>query len=300
MIIPSRWFAGGKGLDEFRESMLSDNRLRAIDDYLSASDVFPGVGLKGGICYFLWERDNPGLCRVTTHFKDWPVSTANRTLLEEGVDVFIRFNEGLSILRKVVAVESGETNSLSLPESKRFDRVVSSRKPFGLDTTFKGKASKSTGDLLVYQNGGTGYITRASISTGTQLIDKWKLFAGYAAPGTGNKDTYPHKIISTPFVAAPGTVSSETYLCIGPFDSRTEAENVLSYLSCRLTRLLILLHKPSQHTTRKVYTFVPTQDWTRKWTDEDLYAKYGISDSEIAFIEKVVRPMDITGDAEDD
>ena len=292
MIIPSRWFAGGKGLDEFRESMLTDDRLRSIDDYLSASDVFPGVGLKGGVCYFLWDRDNPGSCRVTTHFKDWPVSTATRPLLEEGVDVFIRFNEGLSILKKVVAVERGEAHSLSLPESKRFDRLVSSRKPFGLETTFKGKVAKSAGDVLVYQNGGTGYVARSSISTGAHLIDKWKVFIGRAAPGTGNRDTYPHRIISTPFVGEPGSISSETYLCIGPFDSKSQAESVLSYLSCRLTRLLILLHKPSQDTTRKVYSFVPTQKWTRRWTDEDLYAKYGISASEIAFIEKVVRPME--------
>jgi len=292
MIIPARWFAGGKGLDEFREAMLTDNRLRSIDDFLSASDVFPGVGLKGGVCYFLWDRDNPGQCRVTTHFKDWPDSTASRQLLEEGVDVFIRFNEGLSILKKVVAMESGETHSLSLPQSNRFDQLVSSRKPFGLETTFKGKVANGDGDVLVYQNGGTGYIARSSISTGTYFIDKWKVYVGRAAPGTGNKDTYPHRIISTPFVGEPGSISSETYLCIGPFDSRTEAESALSYLSCRLTRLLILLHKPSQDTTRKVYTFVPTQEWTRRWTDEDLYAKYGISASEIEFIEKVVRPMD--------
>ncbi len=229
MIIPARWFAGGKGLDEFRESMLTDNRLRSMDDYLSASDVFPGVGLKGGVCYFLWDRDNPGACRVTTHFKDWPISTASRPLLEEGVDVFIRFNEGLSILKKVVAVESGESHSLSLPDSKRFDRLVSSRKPFGLETTFKGRVAKRTGDVLVYQNGGTGYIARTSVTTSAHLIDKWKLFAGYAAPGTGNKDTYPHRMISTPFVAKPGTISSETYLCIGPFDSKNQAESVLSF-----------------------------------------------------------------------
>lgn len=300
MIIPARWFAGGKGLDEFRESMLTDNRLRSIDDFLSASDVFPGVGLKGGVCYFLWNRDYPGPCRVATHFKDWPVSTANRPLLEEGADVFIRFNEGLSILKKVVAVESGATHSLSLPESKRFDRMVSSRKPFGLETTFKGKVAKGAGDVLVYQNGGTGYIPRRSISTGADLIDKWKVFASYAAPGTGNRDTYPHRIISTPFLGEPGSISSETYLCIGPFDSKSEAECALSYLSCRLTRLLILLHEPSQHVTRKVYSFVPTQEWTRRWTDEDLYAKYGITASEIAFIEKVVRPMDLGGVSEDD
>jgi site-specific DNA-methyltransferase (adenine-specific) len=299
MVIPARWFAGGKGLDEFRESMLADDRLRSIDDYLSASDVFPGVGLKGGVCYFLWERDNPGPCRVATHFKDWPVSIATRPLLENGVDVFIRFNEGLSILKKVVAVESGESHSLSLPENKRFDRLVSSRKPFGLETTFKGKVTKGANHILVYQNGGTGYIARSSISTGTRLIDKWKVFTGRAAPGTGNRDTYPHRIIGTPFVGGPGTISSETYLCIGPFDSRSRAESVLSYLSCRLTRLLILLHKPSQDTTRKVYTFVPTQEWTRRWTDEDLYAKYGISASEIGFIEKVIRPMDLSGASEE-
>ncbi len=300
MIIPARWFAGGKGLDEFRESMLTDNRLRSIDDFLSASDVFPGVGLKGGVCYFLWDRDTPGPCRVATHFKDWPVSTASRPLLEEGADVFIRFNEGLSILKKVMAVDSGKDASLSLPENKRFDQLVSSRKPFGLETTFKGKLTKRTGDVLVYQNGGTGYIAKNSVSTGTHLIDKWKLFMGYAAPGTGNKDTYPHRIISTPFVGEPGTISSETYLCIGPLDSKVQAESVMSYLSCRLTRLLILLHKPSQHITRKVYTFVPSQEWTRRWTDEDLYAKYDISASEIAFIEKVVRPMNLSGAFEDD
>jgi site-specific DNA-methyltransferase (adenine-specific) len=293
MIIPARWFAGGKGLDEFREAMLSDDRLRSIDDFLSASDVFPGVGLKGGVCYFLWDRDNPGQCRVTTHFKDWPVSTASRRLLEEGVDVFIRFNEGLSILKKVMAAENEGTGSLLLPENKRFDQLVSARKPFGLETTFKGKATKRTGDVLIYQNGGTAFIAGDSIPAGAQLIHKWKIYVGRAAPGTGNRDTYPHKIISTPFLGEPGSISSETYLCIGPFDSKSEAESALSYLSCRLTRLLILLHKPSQDTTRKVYTFVPTQEWTRRWTDEDLYAKYGITASEIAFIEKVVRPMEI-------
>lgn len=299
MVVPARWFAGGKGLDEFREAMLTDDRLRTIDDYLSASDVFSGVGLKGGVCYFLWDRDNPGPCRVTTHFKDWPVSTVSRPLLEEGVDVFIRFNEGLSILKKVVTVESGKTSSLSLPDSQRFDQLVSSRKPFGLDTTFKGKAVKASGDLLVHQNGGTGYVAKSSIAAGAHLIDKWKVFTGRAAPGTGNRDTYPHRIISTPFVGEPGTISSETYLCIGPFDSKAEAESVMSYLSCRLTRFLILLHKPSQDTTRKVYTFVPIQEWTRRWTDEDLYAKYDISADEIAFIEKVVRPMDLSTEGDD-
>ena len=293
LVIPSRWFAGGKGLDEFRERMLGDNRLRSIDDYLCASDVFPGVGLKGGVCYFLWDRDNPGLCKVSTHFQDWPISPVTRPILETGADVFIRFNEGLSILKKVVAVETGKSDSVSLPEAKRFDQLVSSRKPFGLETTFKGKDSQRAGDLTIYQNGGIGYVSRSSVSTGVEFIDKWKVFTGRAAPGTGNRDTYPHRIISTPFLGKPGEISSETYLCIGPLGTKKQAESVLSYLRCRLTRLLILLHKPSQDTTRKVYTFVPTQDWSRTWTDEDLYKKYGITKSEVAFIEKVVRPLNL-------
>ena len=296
MIIPARWFAGGKGLDDFRESMLSDDRLRSIDDYLSASDIFPGVGLKGGVCYFLWNRDHRGLCQVSMHFKDWPVSKATRPLMEAGADVFIRFNEGVSILKKVMDYETGASGSVELPAGKKFDALVSSRKPFALETTFKGRKIKKADDLLIYQNGGTGYVSRDSISAGMEYVDAWKIYVGRAAPGTGNRDTYPHRILSTPFIGEPGSVCSETYLCIGPFVTKAEAENALSYLTCRLTRLLILLHKPSQDTTRKVYTFVPKQDWSRPWSDADLYARYGITQDEIDFIEKVVRPMDLSSD----
>lgn len=296
MVIPARWFAGGKGLDEFREAMLKDNRLRSIADYLSAADVFPGVGLKGGVCYFLWNRDQTGLCEVSTHFKDWPVSTASRSLLEKGADIFIRFNEGLSILKKVMVLESDVADGFVPNASKKFDQLVSSLRPFGFRTYFRGRKQMREGDVTVYQNGGRGYVARDEVETGTELIDKWKIYVGRAAPGTGNRDTYPHRILSTPFIGEAGSICSETYLCIGPFDTQAEAESALSYLTCRLTRLLILLHKPSQDTTRKVYTFVPKQDWTKRWTDEDLYAKYDISASEIEFIEKVVRPMDLTSD----
>ena len=111
MIIPSRWFTGGKGLDDFRESMLGDNRLSVLHDYLTASDVFPGVGLKGGVCYFLWEREKFGDCQISTHFKDWPTSQATRPLLEQGAEVFLRFNEGVSILKKVIAQHSTAQHS---------------------------------------------------------------------------------------------------------------------------------------------------------------------------------------------
>jgi len=294
MVIPSRWFSGGMGLDEFREAMLNDGRIRSIDDYLNGSDVFKGgMGGKGGVCYFLWDRDNPGECRVTTHYTNHETSTATRPLLEDGADVFIRFNEGLSILKKVASIETGSDVSLELPDSKRFMGLVSSIGPFGLDSTFRGRDTKRGDDLKVYRNGGIGYIGRSEITKEKRAFDKWKVFIGRAAPGTGNKDTYPHRIISTPFLGEPGSISSWTYMYIGPFDTQAEAESVLSYLSCRLTRLLILLHKPSQDTTRKVYTFVPTQTWDRQWTDEALYEKYGITEDEITFIESIVRPMDL-------
>ncbi len=291
MVIPSRWFSGGKHLDGFRKSMLADSRLRSIDDFLTASDVFPQIGLKGGVCYFLWDRDHPGSCRVTTRFKDWEPSSATRPLLEPGADVFIRFNEGVSILKKVIAVENPAVETVSLPTVKRFDGLVSSLRPFGLRTYFRGRSTATKGDVVVYQNGGTAFASRDELTGGEDLIDHWKVYIGRAAPGTGNKDTYPHRILSTPFIGEPGSVSSETYLCIGPLATKAEAESVLSYLQCRLTRALILLHKPSADTTRKVYKFVPTQAWDRTWTDEELYAKYGITDAEIGFIESVVRPM---------
>ncbi|GGB98998.1 Eco57I restriction-modification methylase domain-containing protein [Cellulomonas carbonis] len=294
MIVPSRWFSGGMGLDDFRESMLTDQRLRSIDDYLDASDVFKGgMGGKGGVCYFLWDRDRPGPCRITTHHGSSEPSTATRPLLEEGADVFIRFNEGVSILKKVAEVE-GRGGTLELPVDRRFRDLVSAIGPFGLDSTFRGRQRKMDGDLKVYRNGGIGYIARADVTREQHAFDKWKVFIGRAAPGTGNRDTYPHRILSTPFLGEPGSISSWTYLYIGPFNSRTEAESVLSYLTCRLTRFLVLLHKPSQDTTRRVYTFVPTQEWTKTWTDAELYEKYGLTDDEIAFIEYIVRPMELT------
>ena len=292
MIVPSRWFTGGKGLDEFRESMLSDGRVRRLNDYPISADVFPANGPKGGVCAFLWSRDSPGTCEVTTHFQGTESSSA-RPLLEPGADVFIRFNEGLSILQKVAAVEGPGSRSLALPDHRRFRDLVSVRRPFGFSSTFRGRNAARSGDLRLLQKGGVGYVGREEVQTGLNLVDSWKVFVGFAAPGTGDKDTYPHRIISTPFLGEPGTVSTETYLAIGPFDSRAEAENALAYLSCRITRFLILLHKPSQNTTRNVYTFVPTQDWSVPWTDDLLRERYGITNEEMAFIDKVVRPMEI-------
>jgi len=294
MVIPSRWFTGGKGLDEFRASMLNDEMVSKLVDYVIAADVFPGVALKGGACYFLWQSEFRGVPTIETHFKDAPVTRVERPLLERGAEVFIRFNMGVSVLKKVFEKLTGSASPLLLEDDRRFESLVSTRRPFGLESKFQTqKAKHSEDDLTVYQSGGIGYVPKDSIYKGLDLIDSWKVFVGFAAPGTGNKDTFPHKIISTPFIGEPGSICTETYLCIGPFDSQDEAKSVLSYMSCKFTRFLIQLHKPSHNTTRRVYNFVPTQAWNKVWTDEELFAEYKLSDEEIKFIGDIVRPMEL-------
>lgn len=293
VVTPSRWMTGGKGLDEFRERMLDDNRIRTIVDYPDSNDVFPGTQIKGGVSYWLWDRDNPGDVNVVTHTAGQDVSVATRPLREPGADVFVRYNLGVSILRKVLLMESDvESNSahFGLPSNKQFRAIVSSRRPFGFDTTFKGHAIPEDGDLLLHRNSGIGYVARTEIGANHAVIDRWKVFIPRAGSGS---DSFPHPILSKPFIGKPGEVSSETYIFIGPFVDETETSNVISYLRTRLLRFLVLLHKPSQSTTREQYTFVPLQDFSRPWTDDELYEKYGITDEEIAFIESMVRPMEL-------
>ena len=292
MVIPARWFAGGKGLDEFRGEMLSDDRIRVIEDFPDSSEVFPGVQIKGGVCYFLWDRDNRGECQVTTNNRDDSSSTVLRPLLEPGADVFIRYNEALPILKKIVKTEQGSsaTHTLTLPDEKQFQPLVSSSKPFGLRTFFQGNSTQRDTDVLVYQNGGIGYFRRADVEKNIAVIDAWKVFIPRAGSGS---DSFPHAILGKPFIGEPGSISTETYNFIGPFETKAQAENCLSYIQTRLMRFLVLLHKPTQDASRSVYAFVPQQDFNKHWTDGMLDEKYGISKSERAFIDSLIRPMDL-------
>lgn len=293
MVFPARWFSGGMGLDTFREKMLNDTRIRSITDFPDSNDVFPGTQIKGGVCYMLWDRDNPGLCDVTTYDKGKPGAVVARPLVEPGADVFIRYNEALSILKKVMACESGltvETTPCAVPQGKEFKSLVSSIGAFGLDTKFRGKDTRGTNDLKVYRNSGVGYMPANDLHKERHMVGAWKVFIPRAGSGS---DSFPHPILGKPFVGEPGSISSWTYMHFGPFNSEAEAQNVISYVSTRLFRFLVLLHKPSQDATRAVYTFVPTQDFSRPWTDADLYEKYGLSDHEISFIESLIRPMEL-------
>ncbi len=293
MVIPARWFTGGKGLDDFRASMLSDTKVRVIEDYLNSSDAFPGVELQGGICFFLWDNNHPGDCRVTTHYGGEAMSSLTRPLLEQGAEAFVRHNGALAIVKKIMAVENeGRSDELRLPEAKQFMKLVSPRKPFGLATNVRGRTAQFPNSLKIYQFGGKGFIEENAISSARDVVDKWKVFIGGAHGGQGHgKDVFPTVVLGRPFIGEPGSASTETYLYIGPFPSETHAKNVQSYIRTKLFRLLVLLNKPAQHATRRVYAFVPTQDFSKSWTDAELYAKYEITDDEIAFIESMIRPM---------
>ena len=278
MIIPSRWFSGGKGLDEFRDEMLKDDRIRKLVDFPNSSDCFPGVQIKGGVCYFLWDSANTGLCEITT-ITGQQTSKSIRPLVEEGFDTLIRYNEAIPVIHKI--------KKFSEPS---FSKLVSSRKPFGFGTDFTDYSAESTkaNDAKIYANKTVGYISRKKIPQNLDWVDSYKVFITMAY---GAGEIYPHQILNKPFVAEPNSCCTETYLLIGPFPSEKIAKNVVSYIQTKFFRFLVLLNKPTQHATSKVYTFVPQQDFSKEWTDEKLYKKYGITEEEIAFIDSLIRPM---------
>ncbi len=293
MVIPSRWLFGGRGLDDFRKAMLTDSRIRRLVDHPDSRQVFPSVDVAGGICYFLWDRDNPGDCRVVEFEHEMTSSEAVRPLLEEGAEVFIRSNRALAILRKVMAVETG-SKALSLPNTKRFDTQVSSQKPFGLRTFFRGSDNPSSEhDVLVLQSRGRAWMSRSEVTVGEDLIDKWKVFTSKSSSehaGQVDKNGQ-RRVLSLSGVIPPRSVVTETYILLGAYDTEKEARNCFSYVVTRFFRFLIAARSSAQDLARSAYSFVPLQDFSKGWTDEELYAKYGLTDDEIAYIEKLIRPM---------
>jgi len=277
MIIPARWYSGGKGLDDFREEMLQDNRIREVHDFPDATDVFPGVQIKGGICYFLWDRDNKGLCKIASHSRGAISSAMERPLLDFGADTFIRFNEAIPIVNKV--------RKFKEPSIKD---IVSMSKPFGLRTNFLGKEKPFQNCIKLFQNGGIGYISKDEIESGHEAISKYKVFIPPLGSGS---DSFPHPILGKPFLGEPNTACTETYIYIGLFENCREPENLISYIKTKFFRFLVLLNKPAQHATKRVYYFVPLQDFSKSWTDKELYKKYKLSKEEIDFIESMIRPM---------
>ena len=292
MIIPSRWFAGGRGLDDFRKEMLQDKSLRRIVDYPDSTECFPGIDLSGGICYFLWERDSHGDCMITT-IASGKVSTMQRPLLEEDAETFIRFNEAIPILRKVKKLKE-----------KSFSEIVSANDPFGFDVRVENSykrvkptfsLERSGNGIALYYNGwkkdGVGFINKTDVQKNADWIRRHKVFI---AKAYGERGSFPYLVLPKPFLGKTNSCCTETYLVIGPFDSKTTAENVIQYIQTRFFRFMVLLKKNTQNSLRGVYSFAPIQSFNKKWSDEILYKKYGLTKDEITFVESMVRPMEET------
>jgi site-specific DNA-methyltransferase (adenine-specific) len=286
MVIPSRWMAGGRGMDDFRERMLGDRHTMALVDYPNSAQVFPGVDLKSGICYFLWASDHDGDCAVTLIRDDVVVGPTARRLDEH--DVFIRDVRAATILKKVLK-----------EQQPSFEDLLTGDTPFGLPSNFtafrQGNPGRGEVRIFASSNSGrrTGAIKRSLITKNTQLIDSWKVLAPKAGPGNSGGHVVPDIVLGRPSIAEPNSVCTQTWIVAGPFESEAEAEVVASYMQTRFLRFLVSLRKISQDAMKGVYRWVPQQDWSQKWTDDELYDKYGITNDEAAFIESVIRPMDV-------
>ena len=289
MITPSRWFTGGRGLDAFRDEMLHDDRIRVIHDFINADDCFPGVEIKGGVSFFLWSRDKRGLCKIFTHMRTGVVAESERKLLEPQMSSFVRYSEQISLMRKA-----------SQYAEESFSEIVSANDPFGYDIRVEGsyrriKPSYSTtpfqGSLKFYYNGwrkgGVGYIDSTTVRKNEQWVGKYKVLVPQVW-GSGD----PTTDWINPFVAGKDSVCSETYMVVGPFCCQREAENVISYMQTRFFHALVSIIKITHHATQTMYSLVPMQDFSKPWTDAELYAKYKLTKDEIAFIESMIKPME--------
>lgn len=277
MVVPSKWFSGGKGLDEFRAKMLSDQRIRHLIDYPNSRDAFNGVDVAGGVMYFLWEKDNQGTCMVETRANGQSI-VAERFLNEH--EVFVRDNRVLGIVKKVKAQGDQE-----------FSTLVSARRPFGIDAAHEGN---KTGELYLYASSGDSRIDRKDVVKGTDLIGQWKvLLSKTSSEHAGQPDKSGRKrVLSRIEVMPPNSVATESYLVVGPFNSEQEAEHAVEYLRTRFVRFLVSAILLTQNITRGSFVFVPIQDFSRSWTDKTLYKRYLLTPEEIEFIESTIRPME--------
>lgn len=286
MIIPSKWYAGGKGLDSFRENMLNDKHMKILHDFNDETECFTGVVIKGGVCYFLWDNEYNGDCEVNNHIGGKIVSSMKRPLLEDGLDTFVRQNEAISILKKVIG-----------RNEKSFNTIISSRKPFGLPTNFTDfKEKEFKGSIKIYANQKDGFVDRNYITKNFNWIDRYKI---YIPEAIGEGDMSKDQL--NPIMSGYNTCCTETYLVVGPFESEIETQNAYKYMKTKFLHFMLGLKKVSHHTTYKVYQFVPLQNFTTNsdidWNksideiDQQLYAKYGLTTDEIAFIESKIRSM---------
>lgn len=276
MIIPSRWFAGGKGLDNFRNEMLGDRRISKLIDFPITKDVFPStIKIIGGVCYFLWDKNYEGDCEVTTVMKG-ERHTSKRPLNK--YDTFVRFNKATTLLEKVIE-----------RKYKPLRNKVSTQKPFGLRTYEKPSGS---GNVMLFAKGTKGLIEQEKITRGTEMLESWKVFLSMGYGEGGETREYPRMILGKPIVAPPSSACTETYIVISTFDDQESAENLSAYLQTKFVRFLVGLRKNTQHITKDRFEFVPDLPMNRSWNDNDLYEHFNLSKEEILFVEEMIRPRE--------
>jgi len=278
MIIPSRWFAGGKGLDEFRLHMLNDTKLRTLVDYSNAKDCFSGVSLGGGVCYFLWDSSYNGKCDFT-NIHDGVSSNCVRALNE--FPVFVRYNEAISVIHKVLNQGGGYVSDL-----------IGSRNPFGLPSSARGNSKKT--EYILFSSDGKGFINRKEITQGLDILGDFKVvISKVTSEHAGEPDSSgKFKVISTVTFLAPNEVCTDSYLVAYHSKNKNEVENFIGYIKTRFFRFLLLQAVSSINLSKEKFMFVPLQDFSKPWTDAELYAKYKLTKEEIAFIESMIKPMD--------
>lgn len=282
MIIPARWYAGGKGLDSFRASMLKSNQLRKLVDFNNSADCFPGVNIAGGVCYFLWDRDNPGKCEISNVSSQHSDNAPEVRSLSE-YPILVRDNTAIHIIRKLLSATK-----------KTMNMTVQSYSYFAVRSYERGTEKKQKNDdVVLLSSQGKGYYNKAKIEDKQRILNKYKVIITYAMSG-GNKPTSQgdFQVISSLQVLAPNEVCTETYLVLDTFDNRTQAENLCSYASTKTFRFLLLQALTSIHITKDSFLFIPVQDYSHSWNDEMLYKQYSLRDDEIAFIESMIRSME--------
>jgi hypothetical protein len=281
MIMPARWYAGGRGLDDFREVMLSDKRIQSLFDFETSKDLFPTVDIAGGLCYFLWHKTNTSPCRV---YNVSPFGSYSAERYLDEFPVFVRSNTSVPILKKVTAQTSQYLNSLVL-----------SINPFGFRTYYRGRSEKKAGDIKILTSEGWSYVSKGEINKGTDYVDKYKIIVGRFVPSNGELNVKPgegYRVLTTPRILKTDEINTETYIDTAVFDTLDEATNYKNYLCTKFARYLLRQAITSVNVTRECFAFVPIQDFTRPWTDTELYAKYGLTEEEKALIEAMIKPIE--------
>ena len=285
MIIPSRWFAGGRGLEDFRKMMLNNAHVKTMVDYPKSRDCFQGVDIAGGVCYFLMDSNYNGECNFTSRTQS-DETTRVRTLNE--FPVFIRDNVGIDIIHKVLKTTEHTMSEIVQPVS-----------PFGLRSFTRGTENPYPDTVVLVSSAGKSFLSRSEVKKGADLLNKYLVTVGYLNPdraGVNNASDGKSGVTTKISIYEPGTVVTETYIVVGAFDTFEEAHGCATYIQCKLPRFLLLQTLSSMHITKQNFQYVPMLDFSHDWDDDQVYQYFELTSEETGYIEDRIRPIIIVGE----